>query len=140
MSGDDLLEVDKRLEELKEQAAKIGHNLGPSLVEAEEELLRKASEVLEPRSELKKFEVILDMMGSHVRGERLLPEMSAAYVAVGLMIVAGFTGIGLSIAPLAVAAGDVAVLVAIYATLRGEISTYVDWRRNDDPNYAAEIE
>lgn len=127
----------ERLKQLKEEVSQIGHNLGPPLLEKEEKLRAEARNKLTPETEFKKFAVILDMMGSHVRGERLLSDVPAAYVAVGLMIVAGFTGVGIGVSPITVLAGDVAVLGLVYATLREEIEAYIQWRRKEEPEYAS---
>ena len=126
----------ERLKQLTEEVSQVGHNLGPPLLEKEEELRAKARNKLTPETEFERFSVILDMMGSHVRGERLLPDMALAYVAVGLMIVAGFTGVGIALSPITVLAGDVAVLGLVYATIREEIEAYIQWRREEAPEYA----
>ena len=126
----------ERLKQLTEEVSQVGHNLGPPLLEKEEELRAKARNKLTPETEFERFSVILDMMGSHVRGERLLPDMALAYVAVGLMIVAGFTGVGIALSPITVLAGDVAVLGLVYATIREEIEAYIQWRREEEPDYA----
>lgn len=127
---------EERLQELKDEVSQLGHNLGPPLIDKEEELRAEARNQLAPESEVLKFEVILDMMLSHLRGEHLLSDSAAAYTAVGLMIVAAATGVGLAVAPVAALASDIAVLSFVYATLRDEIEGYILWRRKTEPDYA----
>ena len=127
---------EKRLRELKDELSQIGHNLGPQLIDTEGELRTKARKKLAPDSEVLKFEIMLDMMLSHLSGKHLLSDSAAAYTAVGLMIVAAATGVGITIVPVATLATDIAVLSFIYTILRNEIEEYVLWRRETEPDYA----
>ena len=125
-----------RLRELKDKASQLGHNLGPPLIDKEAELRAEARKKLAPGSEVLKFEIVLDMMLSHLRGDRLLSDTAAAYTAVGLMIVAAVTGIAITTVPIATVASDLAVLGFVYTVLRDEIEGYVLWRRKTEPDYA----
>ncbi|GGE53466.1 hypothetical protein [Actibacterium pelagium] len=130
----------ERLEELKEQVASIGHNLGPAFLEAEERVRTEVDKLVptepEPETELERAKIVLDLMSSHIRGEYLLPEPSAAYTAVGFLIIAAYTGVTIATVPAISVAGDVAILGFIYAALREEIEEYVQWRRKAEPDYA----
>ncbi len=84
-----------------------------------------------------RIRVMLDMMRSHLKGEYLLPEKTAAFVFGGAAIVAAITtGFAMVTQPVPAVLLDGVVVAFVVAALRGDMEQYVHWRSARDPSYA----
>lgn len=128
---------DAQNDELEKRIASIGHNQGPALVARADEILESAATHHRLKAELTGIRVMLDMLRSHLSGERLMPFRTTGYVVVGLSLVCLLTGLSIAAEPLGVGLVDAVVLAAILAALDGEIGDYATWRAARDPSYEA---
>jgi len=120
---------------LERHVAGIGHNQGPTLVEHADEILERVAGHDRLKAELTSIRVMLDMLRSHLNGERVLSKPVEGYVMMCLIVASAITGLGIATAPVSAILADAAVVGFIVATLHGEIDQYVDWRILRDPSY-----
>lgn len=122
---------------LQEHVAGIGHNQPPVAIEHADEILAHVAKHHRLKDEATRIRVMLDMLRSHITGEHPLPNMTAGYVFIGVILAGSIAGFGIATAPLATILIDTPVVAAIIAALGGEMEDYVDWRAARDPAYVA---
>jgi hypothetical protein len=108
----------EQTEHFDRHIAGIGHNLGPALQQHAEEIHARATAHPELKKYATEIRVMVDMLRSHLSGERPLPAKTSAYVFGGLALVATMTSIGFTA-----------------TALHDDIEDYVAWRAPRDPAY-----
>ncbi len=121
---------------LEKFVAGIGHNQGPALEAHADALQEHVSRHHGLKAQATSIRVMLDMMRSHLKGEYLLPETTAAYVFGGAAIVGAITtGLTMVTQPVPAVLLDGVVIGFVVAALRGDMEQYVSWRAARDPAY-----
>jgi hypothetical protein len=121
---------------LDKQVASIGHNQGPALVARTDEIVGHVAKHHLLGREATRVRVMLDMLGSHLKGEHLLPVKTAQYATAGIVLATAIAGLQLADHPVETLLLDLPVLSAVFAAIGGEMQSYVYWRAEHDPSYA----
>jgi hypothetical protein len=125
----------EQTEHFDRHIAGIGHNLGPALQQHAEEIHARATAHPELKKYATEIRVMVDMLRSHLSGERPLPAKTSAYVFGGLALVATMTSVGIATGPISTLLLDSVVIGFTATALHDDIEDYVAWRAPRDPAY-----